>query len=297
MTALEIEAFQAALRWGSLSAAAEKLYVTQPALSRRIHALERELGARLFVRGKGQRQLMLTPEGRVFVGVADKLRRVYEEAAAIARMDTRPVLRVASVGSVSTYLLPDVLRRLAKEHDVGFHLAHSYEGYQLVASGMADVALISDDMVMDGVTTEPLFAEPFMLICCGGNAECAHPSRLNARREIRLPWNPEFDVWHAKWFDVTLRPSVVLDQMSLMEAFFDEGNWALAPKSVASRLRRDDLRVCPIEDGPPHRVIYALTAGEEKRALADDFLRLVIDEVRGIGGTRPIAPCGGEIGT
>ena len=44
MTELEIEAFLAIVRTGSISAAAQKLYVTQPALSRRIHALEQELG-------------------------------------------------------------------------------------------------------------------------------------------------------------------------------------------------------------------------------------------------------------
>lgn len=288
MTLLEIEAFQAALRWGSLSAAAEKLYITQPALSRRIHALEKELGARLFVRGKGQRQLTLTQEGRAFAKVAEKMRRVYGEAHAIAQLHRRPVLHAASVGSVSTYLLPGVLRRFAEEHDVDFHLAHSYEAYQLVASGMADAALISDDMVMDGVNTEPLFAEPFMLVGCGDMGE-AHPGRLDVRREIRLPWNPEFDVWHAKWFDTSLRPSVVLDQMSLMEAFFDEGNWAIAPLSVARRLRRGDLHVSPIREGPPERIIYALTAAGEGNALAEKFLRLVLDEAQRIDGVRTFA--------
>ena len=44
MTEREIEAFLTIVRTGSISAAAEVLYVTQPALSRRIRALEQELG-------------------------------------------------------------------------------------------------------------------------------------------------------------------------------------------------------------------------------------------------------------
>ena len=44
MTFLEIEAFLKIAQCGSFSAAAEKLYITQPALGRRIRALEEELG-------------------------------------------------------------------------------------------------------------------------------------------------------------------------------------------------------------------------------------------------------------
>ena len=55
MTFLEIEAFLKIAQCGSFSAAAEKLYITQPALGRRIRALEEELGYSLFIRNKGVR--------------------------------------------------------------------------------------------------------------------------------------------------------------------------------------------------------------------------------------------------
>ena len=64
MTEREIEAFLTIVRTGSISAAAEVLYVTQPALSRRIRALEQELGYQLFIRKKGLRNVGLTAEGR-----------------------------------------------------------------------------------------------------------------------------------------------------------------------------------------------------------------------------------------
>ena len=65
MTFLEIEAFLSIVQYGSFSAAAEKLYVTQPALGRRIRALEEELGYSLFVRNKGVRHVELTRQGLV----------------------------------------------------------------------------------------------------------------------------------------------------------------------------------------------------------------------------------------
>ena len=47
MTHQEIEVFLAAVQTGSLSGAAQRLYITQPAVSRHIRALEQELGATL----------------------------------------------------------------------------------------------------------------------------------------------------------------------------------------------------------------------------------------------------------
>ena len=48
MTQSEITAFLAIIQCGSFSSAAEHLYITQPALSRRIQALEKKVGYKLF---------------------------------------------------------------------------------------------------------------------------------------------------------------------------------------------------------------------------------------------------------
>ena len=57
MTNLDIETFWAVVQHGTMTAAAEALYITQPTLSMRIRALEERVGTPLFVRGKGQRRI------------------------------------------------------------------------------------------------------------------------------------------------------------------------------------------------------------------------------------------------
>lgn len=60
MTNQDIETFFAVLDHGTMTAAAEALYITQPSLSARLKSLEDQVGAPLFHRGKGQRRITLT---------------------------------------------------------------------------------------------------------------------------------------------------------------------------------------------------------------------------------------------
>ena len=83
MTEAEIRAFLTVLQAGNISSAAARLYVTQPALSKRIQALEQELGYRLITRGKGMRELGLTPKGEAFVPVAERYLELWKEAREI----------------------------------------------------------------------------------------------------------------------------------------------------------------------------------------------------------------------
>ena len=60
MNNTDMETFWAVLEHGTMTAAAEALFITQPTLTNRIHALETEVGAQLFRRGKGIRHIELT---------------------------------------------------------------------------------------------------------------------------------------------------------------------------------------------------------------------------------------------
>lgn len=105
MTQQGIEVFLAVARLGGISAAAQALYITQPAVSRHLKSLEDALGFSLVVRGRGQRRVELTDQGRDFIQVAEKWRLLWQETREVAGQDRAQTLRVASVGSLVSYLL------------------------------------------------------------------------------------------------------------------------------------------------------------------------------------------------
>ena len=80
MKQAEVDAFLAIVESGSLTRAAQKLYLTQSTLSSRLDCLEKELGAPLLIRKKGIRRVELTEAGRQINLDWQRRCRVMEEA-------------------------------------------------------------------------------------------------------------------------------------------------------------------------------------------------------------------------
>lgn len=96
--------------------AVEKLYTTQSTLSKHIQAMEKELGAQLFVRG--YHKLELTPFGRVMLPYAYDIMRVkgsYEEAAFRMLRGDAKVLRINAIPALPEYGITDKFIRFQEK--------------------------------------------------------------------------------------------------------------------------------------------------------------------------------------
>ena len=118
-----LRAFEAVARRLSFSAAAEELYLTQPAISRQIKALEDELGAPLFVRGT--RKVELTGAGvQLQRSVMPLLQRLDSTVRQIRSARGRRHVSVATFASfASLYLLPRLRGFEAAHPDIDIRLS------------------------------------------------------------------------------------------------------------------------------------------------------------------------------
>ena len=99
---------------GSFTRAAQHLGVSQPAVSQNIAELEKQVGAALFERGRGE--VALTAEGYVFKDYAAKILHWYDATDALfgstGKMTVNRPVRIAATDYVATYHLPSVLKDL-----------------------------------------------------------------------------------------------------------------------------------------------------------------------------------------
>ncbi len=145
MLLAQLEGFLEVAKRGSVSRAAEALFITQPTLTARLHALEQELGERLFVRTR--HGMRLTDSGRAFITYAERATQAVREgrrALSGVRNASAGHLVIASAPAISTYLLPPILERFALRHpkvEIAVRTGHSEDVLQMVLRDEVQVGL------------------------------------------------------------------------------------------------------------------------------------------------------------
>jgi DNA-binding transcriptional LysR family regulator len=180
-TLVQLRILDAVRRHGSVTAAADELLYTQPAVSHHLSRLEAELGTRLLQRaGRGIR---LTAAGHLLSErAAEILGRVdaaTAEVSALAGLDAGRV-RLAGFSSVMSSLVPPAAAIMAREHpgvDVSLTDAHPEDALQQLRAGHVDVAVIFRyaDTVSEphGVRLTHLLDDPLFLLTTGGGTTLA----------------------------------------------------------------------------------------------------------------------------
>lgn len=180
----QLRAFCCAAQTGSVSKAAERLYLSQPSVSLQIQALERELKVTLFER-RGPK-IQLTPDGRRLYELAQPLVHgmdsLSETFAADSGRVTSGDLSIAAGESTLLYLLPELVKRFAKEHPgirIKLHNVTGRDGLALLRADEADLAVGSMIDAPDDITYHPIFSYDPVLI-----TSLQHP--LAKKKQLRL---------------------------------------------------------------------------------------------------------------
>lgn len=141
-----LRAFCQVAKLGSVSRAAESLYLTQPAVSLQLQALEREFGVEL-LRRQG-RNLVLTKEGQLLFEMATPLVDGLDSLESEFRKEIKGMaageLNVAAGTSTSMYLLPGIIERFKQlQPDIKFnlHTVTGAQGMELLRNGKVDLAV------------------------------------------------------------------------------------------------------------------------------------------------------------
>lgn len=147
MDTQNLKAFLLVAESGSFSLAAEKLHLTQPAVSKRVALLEDQLGTDLFDRIG--RTINLTEAGRALLPHAKSIQRELEAAAQSVRDlsgDIAGQLRLATSHHIGLHRLPPVLSQFSRDYpavhlDIDF--MDSEQAYELILQGKAELAVVT----------------------------------------------------------------------------------------------------------------------------------------------------------
>lgn len=168
MTLNELRYIVAVAQERNFRRAAERCFVSQPALSLAIQKLEEELALQIFERSRTA--VSVTPIGELIVAQAQ---RTLEEAARINEIAKEGkdqligTIKIGAIYTVGPYLLPELipeLKRKAPEMplEVEENLTKNLEA--LLASGKLDVIIIALPFISPGIVTRALYDEDFEVL-------------------------------------------------------------------------------------------------------------------------------------
>ena len=165
----QLRAFVAIAESGTFTAGAERVHVTQAAVSMQIRQLELETGVKLFIRAP--RNVILTEAGEKLLERALHILREHdaalEEIAELAGAK-RGRLRIGSASAgVTSDLLPRILKELRKRHaqsDISVSSGTSESLVQQILAGELDIAFVSLPVAARGIHTERLNEDQLVAI-------------------------------------------------------------------------------------------------------------------------------------
>src|SRR4051794_8776135 len=174
MLEARLRAFLAVAEAGSFVGAAERLHLSQPAVSKHIAALEREVGVALLHR---RPTFALTPPGRFlaeYVARADALLEQADRGVRALVEAEAGTLRLGASGTPGTYVVPRVLRRFLAQRpfvEVDFRLGTSAETLAALRKHEIEIAVVGGLATHQEFTVEPLLDDQLVLVGAPALAE------------------------------------------------------------------------------------------------------------------------------
>jgi LysR family hydrogen peroxide-inducible transcriptional activator len=148
--------------------AAERSFVSQPALSLAIQKLEDELGVRIFERSKVE--VSVTPVGETIVAQAQRALEEVDLIKALAKQGRDQLagsIKLGAIFTIGPYLLPELipaLHRRAPQMPLEVEENTTANLAELLRNGRVDAVVAALPFDVPGVELQPLYDEPFAVV-------------------------------------------------------------------------------------------------------------------------------------
>ena len=137
----------------NITTAAERLYTSQPGVSKQLRLLEQEVGVQIFSR-KGKLLVGVTPAGTTIVGYARKILRDVDNIRSIGQdlmAEQEGTLAIATTNTQARYVLPDVISQFHARYpnvNLELHQGTSEQIADLVGENRIDFAIATDSQAL-----------------------------------------------------------------------------------------------------------------------------------------------------
>ncbi|MBA3356721.1 MAG: LysR family transcriptional regulator [Pyrinomonadaceae bacterium] len=302
MELMQLEMFVAVVEEGSVHAAAERVFRTQPAVSMAIRKLEDRIGSPLFDRTK-RHDYLLTPAGEVLYSYATRLLNLRNEAVAAIESLIKlrqGQLRIGANESTNSYLLPQLTQVFHQRYPnikIEAVCQHTNGLIRQLKERRLDLALLAHLPEGHELEAQPLLRDEVVLITSPRHhlaaRERVHVRELGKESVIveSQPSSVSEKVVEAfSSFETTLNirvESATIDMIKKMVAK-NAGVGFVPLMCVREEIARRELVSLPVEGFQQKRTLWAVRRREGPRShAAEAFMQVVKLEMENFRGEQP----------
>lgn len=282
----QLNYFVAAYEEGSVTRAAQRLNIVQPAISQQLAKLEAELGGALFQRtASGLRPTFLGDDAyRLLRPLVHQLQSARHDLSA-DRSRIGGALAIGAIASMAHEILPETLIELGAQYpDITFRVTGGYssEMLEMLRIGRIDLAIINhnDNRRTDLVEIE-LFNEGLAFVCAPGHPVAMRdgPVRASDLKRLVLPTTRhglrDVIAIAARAAALSLDPQLECDEIPILEKFVERGGYVtiLPPIAILRALTDGRLVARPIAPGVRRRVVCAYSNSRPLSRAAEVFVK------------------------
>ncbi|GAB3530813.1 LysR family transcriptional regulator [Arthrobacter tecti] len=277
---------------GSFSAAAKKLYMSQPSVSNHVRSLEASLGVNLINRATSG--ATPTPAGEVVVGYARQifqlLGKIEEDVAGVENLLSGKIV-VAGTTTIGTYLLPQIVARfgrIAPGVRTELRVGNEEAVVAWLLKEEVGLAVCGGEPQAEQLSVTPVFGDPFVLVTTADSefaGRSVSPQELIHQRflmrevgsatrhlqeEILSSWElrgvEQWDIWGPNTLTESVRAGLGVALMSR--------------HAVATELQAGVLECIDVSPAPPVRQVSLVRKSSRAETSAE---RAFADLIRTLG--------------
>lgn len=277
ITMQQLEALIQLVDAGSFTRAADKMFLTQPTLTKHIKNLEDAVGTQII--NRASKGLSMTPEGQVLYNYSKRMIRLREEAKEkILEMREHEAGHIFLCASTipATYILPRLLGQMRKNYpEIRVHMqtCDSEETQQLIINGQSEMGVIGKEPYDKRLCVETLWKDELVLIAPSDHSGLPGPGKtISMEQLLKEPFvvrergsgtRENIEGHLQKHYHLTLSAFNIVGEMGSSEAVKEAvigglGLSIISLYAVERELKQGILTVVPLEGGNIARNFYLI---------------------------------------
>lgn len=239
-----IEIFLDLVQTRNITKTAQRLYLSQSTVSKRLQALEDELRCQLIQRTKGKRELILTRQGETYIAIAERWKNLFEETEVMKSAALSTIIVGVSESAYFGFIAPFLRTFLDEHQDVRIvtDVYNSDQIYEMLDHHLLDYGIVAYESHRPGIQCRCISRQRLCIVRYAEKPQddlFIDPKDLDPTKEIRFNGGNfrGMNHWRKEYFGTNSQSRLEINSIQGVVPFLENSDyWVICTPSMAEAI-------------------------------------------------------------